>query len=43
MLGFQDLKVWQGAKELAVEIYRITQQGPFSHDLGLRTRFEEQP
>jgi four helix bundle protein len=36
MPGFQDLKVWQGAKELAVEIYRITQQGPFSRDLGLR-------
>jgi four helix bundle protein len=34
--GFRELKVWQGAKELAVQIYRLTQEGDFSRDFGLR-------
>jgi four helix bundle protein len=33
---FQDLKVWQRAKELAVFIYRISGQGVFEKDWGLR-------
>ena len=33
---FQDLKVWQRAKELAVYIYTITNDGKFSKDFGLR-------
>ncbi len=33
---FQDLKVWQRAKDLAVYIYRITDQGTFSKDFSLR-------
>ncbi|MGA2402126.1 MAG: four helix bundle protein [Syntrophobacteraceae bacterium] len=36
MPGFQELKVWQGAKDLAVEIYRITQEDPFTRDFSLR-------
>ncbi len=36
MAGFKELKVWQSAKELAVRIYRITQEGPFSGDFGLQ-------
>lgn len=33
---FQELKVWQRAKELAVYIYRISESGAFSKDYGLR-------
>jgi four helix bundle protein len=36
MGAFRDLRVWQEAKALAVEIYMITRQGPFTHDYGLR-------
>jgi four helix bundle protein len=33
---FQDLKVWQRTKDLAVYIYKLTNQGPFTKDFGLR-------
>jgi four helix bundle protein len=33
---FQDLKVWQRAKELAVFLYRLTEEGAFAKDYGLR-------
>ncbi|MBW2365740.1 MAG: four helix bundle protein, partial [Deltaproteobacteria bacterium] len=33
---FQDLKVWQRAKDLAVYIYKVTSDGKFSKDYGLR-------
>jgi four helix bundle protein len=33
---FQDLKVWQRGKDLAVSIYRITGGGSFYQDYGLR-------
>jgi len=33
---FQELKVWQRAKELAVFIYKLTEQGAFTKDYGLR-------
>lgn len=33
---FQDLKVWQRAKELAVFIYKLTGQSTFVKDYGLR-------
>ena len=36
MSGFRDLKVWQRSKELAVEIYKLTQRDPFTRDFGLR-------
>jgi four helix bundle protein len=36
MSGFRDLIVWQKARDLAVEIYQITQGTAFSHDFGLR-------
>jgi hypothetical protein len=34
MSGFRELKVWQKSKDLAVTIYRITQEGEFSRDFG---------
>jgi len=34
--GFQGLKVWQKSKDLAVQIYKITGQGMFGKDYGLR-------
>jgi four helix bundle protein len=34
--GFRELRVWQLAKELAVEIYRTTESGPLARDFGLR-------
>jgi len=33
---FQELKVWQRAKDLAVYIYKITEKGKFSKDFSLR-------
>ena len=33
---FEDLKVWQRAKDLAVFIYKLTGQGEFVKDYGLR-------
>ena len=36
MGNFQDLKVWQRAKDLAVHIYRLTETGKFGRDFGLR-------
>ena len=36
MPGFQNLLVWQKAKDLAVYIYQITSAGQFKRDFGLR-------
>ena len=33
---FEDLRVWQRAKDLAVFIYKITSHGLFSKDFGFR-------
>lgn len=33
--GFKELVVWQRSKKLAVEIYKITGEGPVSRDYGL--------
>ena len=34
--GFKELKVWGKAKDLAVDIYKLTAQGEISKDFGLR-------
>jgi four helix bundle protein len=34
--GFKDLAVWQKSKDLAVDIYKLTNKGLFSKDFGLR-------
>ena len=36
MAGFRDLKVWQRAKKIAVEIYRLTQCGSIAKDFGFK-------
>jgi len=36
MGNFQELRVWQKSKELAVFIYRVTKEGAFAKDWGLR-------
>jgi four helix bundle protein len=36
MGNFEELKVWQRAKALAVYVYRLTSTGKFSKDYGLR-------
>jgi len=36
MGNFQELKVWQRAKELAVFLYKISGEGVFAKDWGLR-------
>jgi four helix bundle protein len=36
MGNFQELKVWQRAKDLAVFIYKMTNDGHFAKDYGLR-------
>jgi four helix bundle protein len=34
--GFKELKVWQESKSLAVQIYRISNEGGLGKDFGLR-------
>lgn len=34
--GFKNLKVWQRAKDLAVRVYRISDEGKIGKDFGLR-------
>ena len=36
MGNFQELRVWQKSKELAVFLYKLTDQGAFVRDYGLR-------
>lgn len=38
--SFKDLRVWQGAKELSVEIYTLTSTGKFTKDFGLREQIQ---
>ena len=33
--GFKELLVWQKARDLAIEVYKITTQGSFRRDYGL--------
>ena len=40
MGNFQKLRVWQIAKELAVNIYKLTSNQTFSRDLGLRDQIQ---
>jgi len=41
MAGFKDLKVWRRAKELAVDIYKETQDGPFNRDFSFRDQIRK--
>lgn len=34
--GFKELRVWEKAKDLAVDIYKLTAQGELNRDYGLR-------
>ncbi len=38
---FRELKVWQRAKDLTVFIYRLTNQGMFAKDYGLRDQIRQ--
>lgn len=35
---FEEIKVWQRAKDLAVYVYKLTAQGQFTKDFGLRDK-----
>ncbi len=37
---FEDLVVWQRAKALSVDVYRVTARGPIARDTGLRTQIQ---
>ncbi len=37
---FRELRVWQEAKQLAIQIYKITGNGGFSKDYGLRDQVQ---
>jgi four helix bundle protein len=34
--GFRSLQVWQRGKELAIQVYKITEKGGLSRDFGLK-------
>lgn len=38
--SFEDLPVWQSARELAVLVYRTTSGEPFGNDYGLRNQIQ---
>ena len=40
MGNFQELRVWQEAKDLSIFIYKITRQGEFSKDFGLKDQIQ---
>ena len=40
MGNFMKLRVWQNAKELAVRIYKLTQNKEFSRDWGLKDQIQ---
>ena len=40
MGNFRELRVWQNAKEIAVEIYRLTRTKEFSKDYGLKDQMQ---
>ena len=40
MGNFQNLRVWQLAKELAVQIYKVTSKPIFSKDYGLKDQLQ---
>lgn len=40
MGNFQKLNVWQFAKDLSVEIYRLTQNSAFKKDFGLKGQIQ---
>jgi four helix bundle protein len=35
-MNFRGLKVWQKSKNLAIQIYQLTDKGSIAHDFGLR-------
>ena len=37
---FEDLIAWQKAQELALEIYRVTSEGRFAKDFGLKDQIQ---
>ena len=37
---FEDLQAWQKSKQLCVAIYRVTGQGRFARDFGLRDQIQ---
>jgi len=40
MGNFQELRVWQNAKTLAVNIYKVTQSPVFAKDFGLKDQIQ---
>ena len=38
---FQDLRVWQRSKDLAVYVYKLTAKGAFNKDFGLRDQIRK--
>jgi four helix bundle protein len=38
--NFKELKVWQEAKMLAIDIYKLTSQGKFLKDFGLKEQIQ---
>lgn len=37
---FEDLAVWQKSRDLAIAVYRVTQNGPLKRDFGLRDQLQ---
>ncbi len=40
---FEDLIAWQKARALTAEVYRVTNQGSFAHDFGLKDQICRAP
>jgi len=37
---FEDIEAWKAARELSQEVYKITAQGQFTRDYGLRDQIQ---
>jgi len=38
---FEEIQVWQKARELTRKIYKVTSQGPFARDFGLKDQIRD--
>ena len=38
--NFKELRVWQEAKKLAIDVYKVTRSGKLSRDYGLRDQIQ---
>jgi four helix bundle protein len=41
--GFEEIQAWQKARDITLQIYRVTDNGRFARDFGLRDQIRRAP